>query len=138
MGNGNGSEGGCLCGRVRYAFPGEPVLTAVCHCRHCQKQSGSAFSIVAAVPAADFTLVGQPRVYLDSSDGGRAVERHFCADCGSPILSIIEPMPGFVLIKAGTLDDASRLKPTVEVFCDHALPCVPPIQGTEKHAGSNI
>lgn len=138
MAQGEISEGGCLCGAVRYAFPGDLALTAVCHCRHCQKQSGSAFSIVGAVPAADFSLAGNPKVFRDTSDTGRAVERHFCADCGSPILSIIEPMPDHVLIKAGTLDDPSRLKPTVEVFCDYALPCIPAMPETEKHARSNI
>ncbi len=131
-------EGGCLCGKVRYAFSGDPVLTAICHCRHCQKQSGSAFSIVAAVPAADFRLVGKPAVYHDRSENGRPVERHFCAGCGSPILSVIAPMPGFVLIKAGTLDDSSGLDPTIEVFRDHALPFLPALPGTEKHAASNI
>src|SRR5215213_10062878 len=50
-GSGQGGErmpnivGGCLCGSVRYESEAEPVLTAACHCRHCQKQTSSAFSI---------------------------------------------------------------------------------------------
>jgi hypothetical protein len=132
------TTGACLCGQVRYSFGGTPLLTAICHCRNCQRQSGSAFGIVAAVPEVDFDLQGETRTFLDSSDGGRTVERIFCPACGSPILSKIEPMPGIMLIKAGTLDDPDRLQPAVEVYCDRALPFLPALAGTERHARSNI
>lgn len=132
------TEGGCLCGQVRYRFSGAPLLTAVCHCRDCQKQSGSAFGIVAAVPGAAFELAGTVKVFENTGETGRRVERQFCPECGSPILSLIEPLPDLVLIKAGTLDDPSALAPSIEVFCDSALAFVPAIQGTEKHARSNI
>ena len=42
--------GGCLCGSVRYESEAEPVLTAVCHYRHYQKQTSSAFSVLVALP----------------------------------------------------------------------------------------
>ena len=44
---------GCLCGNVRYRVDAEPVMTAVCHCAHCQKQTGTSFSILVAVPAGN-------------------------------------------------------------------------------------
>lgn len=127
-----------MCGQVRYGFAQAPLLTALCHCRQCQRQSGSAFSIVAAVPQAGFELTGKTRCFADRGDSGRVVERHFCPDCGSPVFSRIEPMPDMVLIKAGTLDRCAELVPTVEVFCDTALPFPPPMTGTERHPGSNI
>lgn len=130
--------GGCLCAQVRYSFAGPPLLTAICHCRHCQRQSGSAFGIVVAVSAADFDLKGETRTFDDSSDSGRSVARIFCPTCGSPILSRIEPMPDLVLIKAGTLDEPAKLRPTVEVYCDRALPFLPLLAGTERHRLSNI
>ena len=43
-------EGGCLCGSIRYTCDAEPALTANCHCKHCQRQSGSAFSTIIGVP----------------------------------------------------------------------------------------
>ncbi len=132
------SQGQCMCGGVRYSFPGVPVLTAVCHCRQCQRQSGSAFSIVAAVPRRGFDLAGETRVFLDFGDSGRPVERHFCPECGSPIMSVIEPMPDMVLIKAGTLDTVAQLTPSIEVFCENALPAFPELTGTERHKGSNV
>lgn len=132
------SQGGCLCGAVRYAFEGAPVLVALCHCRHCQRQSGSAFSIVAAVPAESFTLTGETRTFVDRGASGRPVQRVFCPNCGSPLISLIEPLPDMVLIKAGTLDDPSALAPTVEVFCDSAFPFVAALPGAERHSRSNI
>lgn len=131
-------RGRCMCGQVHYAFSEPPLLSAVCHCRQCQRQSGSAFSIVAVVPRKGFQLAGETRCFADRADSGRTVERHFCPDCGSAVLSQIEPMPDMILIKAGTLDRCAELTPTIEVFCDTALPFVPPLAGTERHAGSNI
>ena len=47
-------------------------------------------------------------------------------------------MPDMVLIKAGTLDTVAELTPTVEVFCEYALPFQPAMRGTERHPRSNI
>ena len=51
--------GGCLGGGVRYTSEAEPVLTALCHCADCQKQTSSAFSILVAVPKGTLRLEGQ-------------------------------------------------------------------------------
>jgi hypothetical protein len=113
--------GGCLCGGVRYET-GEPVMTGVCHCRDCQKQTGTSFSIIAVLPEGDFTLHGQPSQFVTVGESGGRVWRHFCGHCGSPIYSIVESMPGVVCIKAGTLDDPSVLAPQAEFWCDTAQP----------------
>ena len=112
--------GGCLCGKIRYTISADPVFTGVCHCRNCQKQGGSSFSIVVGVPAAAFSVQGEMKRYQDKGDSGKAVGRCFCPDCGSPILSEVEAMPGIAIVKAGTLDDTSSLKPGMEIFCDSA------------------
>jgi len=43
-------EGGCLCGKVRYSADAEPTFVGVCHCKNCQKGTGTAFAIVVALP----------------------------------------------------------------------------------------
>jgi hypothetical protein len=114
--------GGCLCGQVRYKANAEPALTAICHCKNCQKQAGSAFSIVVAVPESALTIQGTTKTYNDKGDSGKPVDRIFCPECGSPIISVAPALPGLSIIKAGTLDDTSWLKPTMEIFCDSAQP----------------
>jgi hypothetical protein len=127
-------EGGCLCGQVRYTISSEPLLTAVCHCTHCQKQSGGVFSTNLGVPEAAYEQRGTTKVFTDTGDSGQPVLRHFCPECGSPILSKIAAMPDLVLIKAGTLDSMSGLAPTIEVYTDHSVAWVSPIEGAQRFA----
>ena len=127
-------EGGCLCGAVRYVLKADPLMTAVCHCTHCQRQSGGVFSTNLAIPDAAYVQTGETKVFTDTGDSGKAVWRHFCGACGSPILSKVEAMPGLSLVKAGTLDDMSGLKPGIEVYTDHAAEWVAPIAGAQRFA----
>jgi hypothetical protein len=109
--------GGCLCGAVRYAIDAEPAMQAVCHCSHCQRQAGSAFSMIVGVPSAAVALTqGAVKVYMDSGESGKAVERQFCGTCGSPLFSLVEAMPGMTFVKAGTLDDTGFFQPAVHVW----------------------
>jgi hypothetical protein len=126
--------GGCLCGKVRYAAEADPVFTAVCHCKNCQKQAGTSSSVVVAIPASAFSVTGPMKTFEDTGDSGKPVHRNFCPDCGSPITSVVDAMPGLTFIKAGTLDDPSWLKPTMEVYCDSAQPWITYAGGLQKFA----
>jgi hypothetical protein len=118
--------GGCLCGKVRYEIAVEPVVTAICHCKNCQKQSGAAFSVNLGIPAAAITLKGELKTFIDSAESGGEVRRSFCANCGSPLVSAIASSPELVFLKAGTLDDTSAVQPVVEVWCNSRQPWVEP------------
>lgn len=108
--------GGCLCGAVRYTIAIDPPMQAVCHCKNCQKQAGSAYSMIVGVPESALTVTGEPKVYMDKGDSGAPVTRQFCGTCGSPLFSLVESAPGMVFVKAGTLDDTSAFKPQVQVW----------------------
>lgn len=112
--------GGCLCGKIRYSATAEPALVAVCHCQNCQKQTGTAFSIVVGVPKSAVSIEGQLKTFHDRGDSGQPVDRYFCPDCGSPIFSELAVMPELRFIKAGTLDDTTWLDPKMHVYCDSA------------------
>jgi hypothetical protein len=116
--------GGCLCGQVRYAADAELVFTGVCHCTSCQKESGTAFNVVVALPQAALAIEGLPKTYTKTGDSGKEIVSKFCANCGSTILSEAEIMPGISIVRAGTLDDPSWLQPTMEIYCDSAQPWV--------------
>jgi hypothetical protein len=116
--------GGCLCGRVRYILEAEPFLTVVCHCKSCQKQSGSPFSVDLVVPASAVAVRGTTKTFHETGDSGKLVERRFCPECGSALISWGALMPDALFIKAGTLDDPSWVSPTMELYCDSAQPWV--------------
>jgi hypothetical protein len=109
-------EGGCLCGAIRYRIEGEGAAAMVCHCTHCQKQSGSAFSTILGVPEGQVAIAGEPAAYADSGESGKSVERLFCGTCGSPLFSRVEAAPGMLWVKAGTLDDATDFAPTAHIW----------------------
>lgn len=122
----NERSGGCLCGKVRFTLSSEPVATAICHCRNCQKTAGSAFSVVVLALATSFSVEGAPATYVDTGDSGGNVERSFCANCGSPIVSRAATMTaqGLLAIKASAFDDVTWLKPSVQIYCDSEQPWV--------------
>lgn len=127
-------RGGCLCGKVRYSANAEPVLTAVCHCKNCQKQAGTAFSLVVAIPKSAMSIQGQLKTYQDRGDSGQPVRRNFCPECGSPITSDVAVMPDLTFIKTGTLDDTSWLDPKMHVYCDSKQHWTPISEGSQKFA----
>jgi hypothetical protein len=116
--------GGCLCGNIRYTLATDPVMQAICHCRNCQKQAGSAYSIIVGVPEPTVAIEGAPTTYVDHGETGAAVERQFCGTCGSPLFSRAASVPGILFVKAGTLDDLSSFTPQVQVWAKSKQPWV--------------
>jgi hypothetical protein len=129
-----GISGRCLCGSVSYRAEAEPVVQAVCHCTDCQRQSGTAFSVVVGVPRAALTIQGSTLASFITTGEQHATEtqRQFCSACGSPIVSFAEGMPDVAFLKAGTLDDASWLEPAVEVWTRSAQPWSPHFEQTTR------
>ena len=94
--------GGCLCGAVRYESSEPPIRTTICHCRMCQKSTGSAFMVAVGFPR---TTKGEPKLYRSSS----IKDKSFCADCGSLLVEqFLTPTgntgPDMILVLIGTLD----------------------------------
>lgn len=124
--------GGCLCGRVRYECAGEPVFSLRCHCRDCQRQSGSGYIAAARMPAAGFRITaGEPRRYVAKSDAGNEIIRVFCGDCGSPLYIQVATRPDLIGLRVASLDDPSWFRPDADIFTrsaqpwDHMDPAIP-------------
>ena len=117
-------EGGGLCCAVRYESSGESGVVGGCHCTHCQKTSGSAFSVNVFVKADTVTMTGPVSEYTDTAESGRQVIRKFCKTCGSSLGSATDAYPGMLILKAGSLDDKSWLKPGVQVWTQSKQPWV--------------
>lgn len=110
------TTGGCLCGKVRYTFEGDPLLCVTCHCKNCQRQAGSALSVIIGVAENTVVCDGEVTTYNDTGDSGATVRRQFCGTCGSPVFTLVDSPPGMMFIKAGTLDDTSTLKPAFHCY----------------------
>lgn len=109
--------GHCLCGAISYRYDVEPELTVLCHCDDCQRHTGSAFSENILVAHDSVEITGIPKVYNTvGTENGQLRDRMFCGDCGTPIFTVMREHPEIVIVKAGTLDDRTDIKPTAEVW----------------------
>jgi len=115
-------SGGCLCGAIRYTLAVPVSALRACHCLNCQKSSGSGGTVNAVVPTDSFKITkGKTRQYDDkATKSGRTLSRHFCETCGSPIYSTRNPNPGFVVVRAGSLDDSRGMKITGNIWTSTA------------------
>ena len=108
--------GQCLCGSVSYKIEGDMQMCGVCHCKNCQRQAGSSYSVLFALSDDQIEVSGDLTTYEDKADSGNIVNRHFCGTCGSPVLTTVPTQPGMTFVKAGTLDDSSVLKPGIHFW----------------------
>lgn len=98
-------EGGCLCGAVRYKVKAAPVIGTVCHCRFCQRRTGSAFAAMGYFREEDVELSGKLAMYEHRSDeSGRWLRIEFCPACGTPVTHTAELRAGLRGIGVGTFD----------------------------------
>ena len=131
-------RGGCLCGQIRYEFSGEPIAAVHCHCMDCQKATGSGFATVFGLALEDVSITGADALntYTVSADSGQSVTREFCTSCGSQLFTQAENNPGFLWIKAGSLDDSSWLEPTDSCWTGSARSWAPADGSLTHHIGN--
>jgi hypothetical protein len=100
-------EGGCLCGGIRYSVKTPPMRVTICHCRFCQRATGSAFLVEPIFGKSDFNVTsGEPKTYQHRSAGsGKMVDVHFCSRCGTKLFLSFERFAEVVGVYGGTFDD---------------------------------
>ena len=115
--------GGCACGAIRYECTAPPLYMGNCHCRDCQRETGSAFAPTIGVAATALTITqGEPKYHTVTADSGNPVRRGFCPECGSRLFGDAATWPDFVTINAGSLDDPSWYRPTIDIWTVRAQP----------------
>jgi hypothetical protein len=109
--------GRCFCGAVRYRVTEEPLVVYACHCTDCQKRSGSAFglSMWVRLPAIEVTQ-GEPELQSPVGPDRRPRPGRVCRDCGIRMWSEPPHRPGLAVIRPGTLDDTSQLRPHAHMW----------------------
>lgn len=114
--------GGCMCGAVRYECSAEPVMTANCHCRDCQRATGGAYASVFFVPRNAIKIIGEVKYYDVKGESGNTLSRGFCPTCGSRLFGKPAVMPDVMGIMAGSLDDPSSHRPAIDIYTASAQP----------------
>ena len=118
-------EGQCACGQVRYRLTSKPMFVHCCHCRDCQRQTGSAFVVNALIESDRIdVLCGAPEPVSVPTDSGRPHDIWRCPNCATALWSDYGRRPAIRFVRVGTLDDASALAPDVHIFTRSKLPWV--------------
>jgi hypothetical protein len=112
--------GGCQCGSVRYVVTKEPIRLLACHCKECQRQSGSAFGMSMPVRKDNLTVTGLTKKFTRVADSGNEVTGVFCPECGVRIYHVLKSAPDVASIKPGTLDNTRWLRPGVFIWMKSA------------------
>ncbi len=125
-------EGGCACSAVRYRMTGRPLIVHCCHCRWCQRETGSAFALNAMIEADRVLLVrGALEMVLTPSESGRGQKIWRCLDCRVAVWSNYPGAGDKVrFVRVGTLDTPDALPPDIHIYTLSKQPWVVIPEGT--------
>jgi hypothetical protein len=116
--------GGCVCGKVRFEIS-EPLIAALyCHCKRCQRRTGSAFSVSALMVPGSFRIV-EGSDSVRTWDPGDGWSKSFCAECGGHLYTTSPDDPNVMSVRMGALDDDPGVRPAAHQFTDYAAPWEP-------------
>ena len=109
-----------MCGGVRFEVNEVPPGMGVCHCKRCQRRTGTAFSMTAPVTAGALKITeGEALITgYDPGDGGWI--KFFCGDCGSALFTRNPKHAGFSAVRMGAFDEDFGAKPLFHQFTDYA------------------
>ncbi len=109
-------QASCQCGALSATLPGPCDQIVACHCRACQRRSGSPFGVVAYYPADQLELLGEPSSYTRIADSGGSFTTWFCPTCGTTLWCTIDLKPGMIGIPVGAIEDKRSFAPVRSVW----------------------
>jgi hypothetical protein len=120
------AEGGCTCRAVRYRLIREPMIVHCCHCRWCQRETGSAFALNALVESANLmVLAGEPELVPTPSNSGKGQRIARCPKCHVALWSHYSGLGDVMsFVRVGTLDEPDRAPPAVHIYTESKQPWV--------------
>jgi hypothetical protein len=119
-------EGGCACGEIRYRMNDKPLFVHCCHCRWCQRESGSAFALNAMIESDRVeTIKGKPQCVPTPTNSGKGQDFFRCPTCRVALWSHYSGAGDKVkFVRVGTLDNPDALPPDIHIFTDSKQPWV--------------
>jgi hypothetical protein len=110
-------EGRCSCGSVRFALKSRPMFVHCCHCKQCQRLTGSAFALNALIEADRVeVLAGAPVMTEGPTESGRPHDIYRCPSCHTALWSDYGRRGNLSFVRVGTLEDPSALPPDVHIY----------------------
>jgi hypothetical protein len=118
--------GKCACGALRYQLIGEPIFVNNCHCRLCQRQTGSTSVVNMFFEGEALTqLSGETTRHMVKTGSGRDNAIMRCATCGTAMWTVSERLGTLLaIVRAGTLDDPDSVRPDAVIYTDDRMPWV--------------
>jgi hypothetical protein len=127
--------GGCACGALRYRLEAAPMFVHCCHCRDCQRQTGSAFVLNALIETDRIALLaGEPQPVEVPTDSGRPHRIFRCPNCRTAVWSEYGGVAALRFVRVGTLDDPAALPPDVHIYTRSKLPWIALPEGVPAFA----
>jgi hypothetical protein len=119
-------EGGCTCRYIRFRMSGKPLFVHCCHCRWCQRETGSAFVLNAMIEAERVQLLeGEVQMVDTPSNSGRGQRVARCPKCFVALWSHYAGAGDAVsFVRVGTLDNPDAQTPDVHIFTSTKQPWV--------------
>jgi len=100
-------SGGCACGRIRFTATIENDEAYLCHCRMCQRATGSISIAFKNVKQADVDWAHEPDWYESSP----IAKRPYCRDCGTSLGFQFREGSENMDLAIASFDDPSRFRP---------------------------
>ena len=116
--------GGCLCGGVRFEVSEPPLAAGYCHCRRCQRRSGTAASAQARIAPGSLTVTAGEEL-IRSYDPPDGFPKFFCSGCGAALWSRHPTDHDVIAIRLGAFDDDPGVRPSFRQFVAYAAPWEP-------------
>jgi hypothetical protein len=114
--------GGCACGAIRYEINDQPLAENHCHCRDCQRRSGTGHGSYLTFPdRANVRVTGEASTWRVAGDNGNEKSHAFCPTCGTPVYLTFAAMPALFSIHAGSLDAPETFHPSLVTYTVRAL-----------------
>ena len=111
----NIESGSCQCGAVKLSVTTDKLVSYICHCLECKKQSASAFAISVPLVKDQVSVEGHLGVYHRPAKSGAMTSCYFCLTCGSRIYHQSNRSPDMISLKGGVLDGVDNLEPVAHL-----------------------
>ncbi len=136
----NIESGSCQCGAVKLSVKTDKLVSYICHCLECKKQSASAFAISVPLVKNHVSIEGHLGVYHRPAKSGAMTSCYFCSSCGSRIYHQSSGSPDMISLKGGVLDGVENLEPVAHLWVKRkaAWVQIPPEIDTYKEQAEDL